>query len=61
MNYSVDDDSLSRRLRYDADENDESYIEVPLATQSVCVQFHFVDGTVSEARTFTVADLGIDR
>jgi hypothetical protein len=42
------------------DEKDESIVEVPLTTQSVCVQIHFVDGTSSEARTFTVADLGMD-
>lgn len=70
VHYSIDDDSLSKRLRFTGDpqrmefkqdENDESIVEVPLTTQSVCVQVHFVDGTASEARTFTVADLGIDR
>jgi TIR domain len=70
IHYSIDDASLSRRLRFkgdpkrlrlEEDEKDESTVEVPLTTQSVCVQVHFVDGTASEARTFTVADLGIDR
>jgi TIR domain len=70
IHYSIDDASLSRQLRFkgdpkrmrlEQDEKDESTVEVPLTTQSVCVQVHFVDGTASEARTFTVADLGIDR
>lgn len=69
IRYSIDDQSLSRQLRFKGDpkrmdmrddENDESIVEVPFSTQSVCVQIHFVDGTSSEARTFTVADLGID-
>jgi hypothetical protein len=34
---------------------------VSLTTQSVCVQVRVVYGTASEARTFMVADLGIDR
>jgi TIR domain len=70
IRYSVDDDSLAKQLRFtgdpkrmkfEQDEHDESYLEVPFTSRSVCVQVQFVDGTKSEARTFMIADLGVDR
>lgn len=68
VRYSVDDDSLSRQLRFESDpsrlalglgQEDEVYVEVPAKTEYVCVQVHFVDGTVTETKKFTVADLGV--
>lgn len=68
--FSIDDKSLSRRLKFrgdptrmgfEIDEHDELYVEAPAATAFVCVQVYFVDGTASEVRTFSVADLGVDR
>jgi hypothetical protein len=55
IRYSVDDDSVSRRVRFTPDpsgsgtseirEDDEMMVEIPLETRYVCVKLVFVDGS----------------
>lgn len=71
IRYSVDDDSLSRQLRFTPDwtrgavpgigEDDETYVEVPRSATSVAVKLRFIDGTESELRRFVIAEQTIDR
>jgi hypothetical protein len=57
VRYSIDDESLSRHLRFTSDParltmridaDDEHSIEVPPDTRFVCVQWQFTDGTASD-------------
>jgi hypothetical protein len=70
IRYSIDDQSLSKRLRFKSDPartehsidpDDEIYVEIPMTARCVCVQVSFVDGSATEVKTFEVARLGIDR
>lgn len=61
IRYSVDDDSLSKRLRFTPSpdpgesgitEDDEAVVDIPLTTCYVCVQLMFIDGTTWPAERF---------
>jgi len=64
IRYSVDDESLSRELKFTPDwsgggatalgENDETYVEIPAASKFVCVKLCYIDGTESALHTFPV-------
>ena len=59
IRYSLDDDSLSRQIRFKVDQvnlgidkDDEVQVEIPWTTRSVSVQLTFIDGTKSALRRF---------
>jgi hypothetical protein len=62
--YSVDDESLSRRVRFTPDwsgpgapglgDDDETVVEIPLSAQFVAVKLVFIDGSEWPARRFAV-------
>jgi hypothetical protein len=64
IRYSVDDDSLSRELKFVPDwsgeglpgttDDDETYVEIPPTSQYVCVKLCFIDGSESALETFAV-------
>lgn len=71
IRYSIDDESLSRRVGFAPDwsrrsipvldvENDEGYVELPLSSTFVVLQLVFIDGTESEVRRFVIAELDVD-
>jgi hypothetical protein len=71
IRYSVDDDSLSRRLRFTPDwsrgavpgisDDDETHVELPPTAKSVAVQLRYIDGTASELRRFAITEDAIER
>jgi hypothetical protein len=60
IRYSLDDDSLSRRVRFTParigetgiDPDDEMMVEIPASTRCVYVQLTFVDGSRSDVERF---------
>ena len=64
IRYSVDDDSLAQRLRFQPDwsgpgaprlaDSDQRVVEIPMAAKFVEVQLVFADGTQSPRRRFEV-------
>ena len=69
IRYSVDDESLSERVAFEADwsgagipgigPRDQIYIQVPPETRFVCVRLFFADGTESATRKFSADDATI--
>jgi hypothetical protein len=71
IRYSIDDESLARRVRFAPDwsrrgipefdaEHDETYVELPLSSTFVALQLAFIDGTESEVHRFVIAELDVD-
>jgi len=69
---SIDDESLSRHVRFSPDwsrrsvpvfdmEKDETYFELPFSSKFVAVQLVFIDGTTSDIRRFVIAEADVDR
>ena len=67
IRYSVDDESLSKRVRFVADwskravpgfnmDTDDTYVDAPISAQFVTVKLFFIDGTESDVRRFVVAE-----
>lgn len=67
IRYSVDDDSLSKRVRFTADwskrsvpgfnmDTDDTYVDAPISTAFVAVKLFFIDGTESDVRRFVIAE-----
>ena len=60
IRYSLDDDSLSNRLRFKParlgetgiDTDDEMMVEIPASTRCVYVQLTFIDGSLSDVERF---------
>jgi TIR domain len=71
IRYSVDDESLAREVRFTPDwtrgalapmrDDDEAYVEIPLAASFVAVRLRFTDGTESALRRFPISDATVDR
>jgi len=68
--YSVDDESLSKRVRFAADwskrsvpgfnmDTDDTYVDAPIASEFVVVKLFFIDGTESDARRFVIAECDV--
>lgn len=63
IRYSIDDESLSRRIHFtrspeggsEISPDDETVVEIPPATRYVCVKLLFVDGSEWPAERFTRA------
>jgi hypothetical protein len=71
IRYSVDNDSLSERLKFKRDwsrrgapgigPDDEISIIVPMTTKYVAVKLIYTDGTEAPMKKFTVSAMGVDR
>jgi len=70
IRYSVDNESLSRSLRFSSDwsqrglpgdSDDETYVAIPMSAKYVYVRLRFIDGSVSEPKKIFIAEEGIDR
>lgn len=71
IRYSVDDESLSREVHFTSDwtrgalapmrDDDEAYVEIPLAATFVAVRLRFADGTESAIKRFPISDATVDR
>ena len=64
IRYSVDNDSLSRKLKFTPDwsgtglpgirEDDETYVEIPRQSNHVCLKLYYIDGSESPVEKVTV-------
>ncbi len=68
IRYSVDDESLSRRVQFAPDwsgpgapgisDDDEILVEIPISSRFVYVKLIFIDGSEWPAKKFTIAQAG---
>jgi hypothetical protein len=71
IRYSVDNDSLSERVKFKPDwsrrggpgigPDDEISIVVPMTTKYIAVKLIYTDGTEAPLKKFTVSAMGVDR
>ncbi len=71
IRYSVDDDTLSRRVTFTPDwskrgppglaDGDLVYTEIPMTAKSVSVKLVFIDGTESALKHFSILEAGVSR
>ena len=71
IRYSVDDDTLSRKVTFTTDwskrgppglaDSDLVFTEIPMSAKSVSVKLYFIDGTESALKHFSILEAGVSR